>query len=91
MRSATEDDDLQQIEVSEIEETQPLTMPKTVLKAIDKSTDYYLRYALGYPTARIPEEKENSSEMDEWCSQFCRSCLKENPSSNSMFLYSPKH
>ena len=70
LRSATEDDDLQQIEVSEIEETQPLTMPKTVLKAIDKSTDYYLRYALGYPTARIPEEKENSSEMDEWCSQF---------------------
>lgn len=70
LRNATEAEDIQQVEFIRGRDIQTLTMPKTVLKNIDKSTDYYLKYALGYSGIRIPGEEEKTGEMDEWCIQF---------------------
>ena len=70
LRDAAEAEDLRHVEVGRVEEISPLTMPKTVLNNIDKSADYYLSYALGYPASRILGEKPKSGEIDEWCVQF---------------------
>lgn len=70
LRKAAESEDIQQVDGIRGGEIRPPTMPKTVLKNIDKSTDYYLKYALGYSGIHTPGEEEKTGEMDEWCIQF---------------------
>ena len=70
LRKAAESEDIQRVDGIRGGEIRPPTMPKTVLKNIDKSTDYYLKYALGYSGIHIPGEEEKTGEMDEWCIQF---------------------
>lgn len=70
LRKTAESEDIQQVDGIRGGEIRPPTMPKTVLKNIDKSTDYYLKYALGYSGIHIPGEEEKTGEMDEWCIQF---------------------
>ena len=63
-------EDIQSVSVVGIEKIQQPVIPKTVLENIDKSTDCWLKYALGCSVSRFSGEKENSGEIDEWCMQF---------------------
>ena len=62
--------EVQKIDVEEIEPVQLKTMPKAVLNNIDKTSDYFLKFALGYTFGRFPDEEAKSGEIDEWCVQF---------------------
>lgn len=63
-------EEMQQIDVVKTEPAQLKTMPKAVLKNIDKTSNYLLQFVLGYSLDRFPDDKENSGEIDEWCVQF---------------------
>lgn len=62
--------EVQHIDVAETEPLQLKTMPKAVLKNIDRTSDYLLKFALGYTFGRFPDEEEKSGDIDDWCSQF---------------------
>ena len=69
LRDEDSSETLQRLNVTGIEKISPLIMPKTVLKGIDKSADYYLRYAIGRSMI-YPSEEAESGDIDEWCVQF---------------------
>lgn len=62
--------EVQHIDVAETEPTPLKTMPKAVLKNIDKTSDYLLKFALGHTFGRYPDEEEKSGDIDDWCLQF---------------------
>lgn len=65
-----ETDELQSVEVVGTEKYQLPTIPKAALKNLDKCRDYLLKFVLGYTRGRYPDEKENTSEFDDWGVQF---------------------
>ena len=67
---AEENDEMQEVEITNTEKYQIPTIPKTTLKNVDKCRDYILKFVLGYPYNRFPYETLNTSEFDEWGIQF---------------------
>lgn len=65
-----ETDEIQSVEVAGTEKYQLPTIPKTVLKNVDKCRDYILKFVLGYSRGRFQDEKEKASEFDDWGFQF---------------------
>lgn len=65
-----ERDEIQEVEIAGTEKYQLPTIPKTTLKNVDKCRDYILKFVLGYSRGKYPDEKENSSEIDEWGLEF---------------------
>lgn len=62
--------EVQHFDVAETEPTPLKTMPKAVLKNIDKTSNYLLKFVLGYSPVRFPDDEEKSGEIDDWCVQF---------------------
>lgn len=65
-----ETDPLQHIEIAGTEMVQLKTIPKSVLKNIDKCKNYILEFAVGQPAGKFPDENEKSGDIDDWCAQF---------------------
>jgi hypothetical protein len=63
-------DEMQDIEVSGTEKYQLPTIPKTTLKDVDKCRNYILKFVLGYPRGKRPDEVEKTSVFDDWGIQF---------------------
>lgn len=68
--------DYQGIDVIGSEKADIPTMPKTVLKNIDKCKNYLLEHIIGESYRAFPDEEENTSEIDEWGLQFLSVLLK---------------
>ena len=65
-----ERDEIQEVEIAGTEKYQLPVIPKATLKNVDKCRDYILKFVLGYSRGQYPDEKENSSELDEWGLEF---------------------
>ena len=65
-----DDEEFQRLNVTDIDKIQTPIVPKTILKNIDKSKDYILKYVIGYTSARFQDEEEKTNEIDEWGRQF---------------------
>lgn len=65
-----EHEEFQRVNITDIEKLQYPTVPKTILKDIDKCKDYILKFTTGQSYPRFSDEVEKSSEIDEWCVQF---------------------
>lgn len=61
---------LQHIEISGTEPVQLETIPKSVLKSIDRCKDYILKFSVGKHMGKAPNEDEQTSDIDDWCVQF---------------------
>ena len=68
--NSSEKDEIQAVDVVGTEKYQLPTIPKSTLKNVDKCRDYFLKFVLGYPRGRYPDETENTSEFDDWGIQF---------------------
>lgn len=66
----TNSDDIQATSISSMHEYQESSLPKSVLKNIDKSANYILKEATGSSLLRFPDESIESCELDEWGLQF---------------------
>lgn len=63
-------DEIQHVDVAGMEKHRFPTIPKTVLKNVDKCRDYILKFVLGYSRGRYLDETEKTSEFDDWGLQF---------------------
>lgn len=63
-------DEIQSVEVVGTEKYQLPTIPKATLKNVDKCRDYILKFVLGYLRGKYHDEKEKTSEFDDWGIQF---------------------
>lgn len=63
-------DEIQSVEVVGTEKYQLPTIPKATLKNVDKCRAYILKFVLGYPRGKYHDEKEKTSEFDDWGIQF---------------------
>lgn len=61
---------LQHIEISGTELVQLETIPKSVLKNIDRCRDYILKFTVGRHMGRVLDEAEHTGDIDDWCVQF---------------------
>jgi len=92
-KSEEESESLQHIELSGTEPVQLETIPKSVLKSIDRCKDYILKFSVGKHMSHAPNEDEQTSDIDDWCVQFlpilfeCKSIKQFN---TGMFLESLK-
>ena len=68
--NSDENDEIQAVDVVGTEKYQLPTIPKFTLKNVDKCRDYFLKFVLGYPRGRYPDEAEKTSEFDDWGIQF---------------------
>lgn len=71
-----ERDEIQEVEIAGTEKYQLPTIPKATLKNVDKCRDYILKFVLGYSQGKFPDEKEKSSEIDEWGLEFLQVLLE---------------
>lgn len=65
-----ENDEVQGIEAVGTEKYQMPTIPKTVLKNVDRCSDYLWELILGKSSSKYPDETEKTSEFDDWGFQF---------------------
>lgn len=65
-----ENDEIKAVDVVGTEKYQIPTIPKSTLKNVDKCSDYFLKFVLGYSRSRYPDETEKTGEFDEWGIQF---------------------
>lgn len=63
-------DEIQGVEIAGSEKYHLPTIPKAVLKNVDKCRDYLLKFVLGYSRGRYADEAEKTSELDDWAVQF---------------------
>ncbi|MBD5155888.1 MAG: DUF4062 domain-containing protein [Oscillibacter sp.] len=70
LKQEDEHEEFQCVNITDIERLQHPTVPKTILKNIDKCKDYILKFTTGQSYPRFPDEVEKSNEIDEWCAQF---------------------
>lgn len=70
LKSEDEHDEFQRLDIADIEKLQHPTMPRTILKNIDKCKDYILKFITGQSYPKFRDEVEKSSEIDDWCVQF---------------------
>lgn len=71
-----ERDEIQEVEIAGTEKYQLPTIPKATLKNVDKCRDYILKFVLGYSRGKFPDEKEKTSEIDEWGLEFLQILLE---------------
>ena len=64
------DGEFQSIDVTGTEKMQLQTIPKAVLKNVDKCRDYILKFVTEHPYNYFGDKTENTSEIDEWGVQF---------------------
>lgn len=69
-KSEEESDPLQHIEIAETGPVQLETIPKSVLKNIDRCKDYILKFSVGKHMGNAPNENEQTCDVDDWCAQF---------------------
>ena len=69
-KSEEECDPLQHIEIAETGPVQLETIPKSVLKNIDRCKDYILKFSVGKHMGNAPNENEQTCDVDDWCAQF---------------------
>ena len=65
-----ESEPLQHFELSGTEPVQLETIPKSVLKSIDRCKDYILKFSVGKHMGKAPDEDEKTCDIDDWCVQF---------------------
>lgn len=63
-------DEMQGVEITGTEKYQLPTIPKATLKDVDKCRNYILKFVLGYPRGKRPDETEKTSVFDDWGIQF---------------------
>lgn len=84
-------DSTKEIDIQQVENYQGISIPKFILKNIDKSIEYMLKTTADYRYYRPPEKKLQTSELDDWSVQFL-SVLLEGKSiktfNTSLFLSS---
>ena len=75
-----EDDgsEFKSIDVAGTEKLQLPTMPRVILKNIDKCSDYIIKFVTGRSYARFSDEIEETSEIDEWGLQFLQILFEGN-------------
>lgn len=71
-----ERDEIQEVEIAGTEKYPLPTIPKATLKNVDKCRDYILKFVLGYSRGKFLDEKEKSSEIDEWGLEFLQVLLE---------------
>ena len=71
-----ERDEIQEVEIADTEKYQLPTIPKAILKNVDKCKGYILKFVLGYSRGNFEDEKEKSSEIDEWGLEFLQVLLE---------------
>ena len=67
--SKDKEDTIRQIDIAEAEIVQLKTIPKFVLKNIDRCSEYLLEFSIGH-SFHFPGEKVHTSEIDDWGIQF---------------------
>ena len=70
LKSEDEHEEFHHLDIADIEKLQHPTMPRTILKNIDKCKDYILKFVTGQSYPKFRDEVEKSSEIDDWCVQF---------------------
>lgn len=75
-RTEPEGEETQSIDIADIENSFSPTVPKTVLKNIDKCCNYIFRFVTGRKSAYTDGEPENTGDMDEWCLGFLKVMLE---------------
>lgn len=60
----------QDIDITVVSKYQETSLPKAILKNIDKSADYILGCTTGLSLSRFPSDPVQTSELDEWGVQF---------------------
>ena len=68
--SEIESDPTKDIDITSISTPQDMSFPKSVLKNIDKTTDYILHAITGISFSRFPDDPIQTSELDDWGIQF---------------------
>lgn len=68
--SETEFESTKDIDITSVSTHQNMSFPKSVLKNIDKTTDYILRSITGISFSRFPDDPIQTSELDDWGVQF---------------------
>lgn len=68
--SETESESTKDIDITSISTRQDMSFPKSVLKNIDKTTDYILHSITGISFSRFPDTPIQTSELDDWGVQF---------------------
>lgn len=63
-------EEMQALDIAEINKYHEASLPKAVLKCIDKSTEYILTHATGLSHAYFLEEPIQTNELDDWGVQF---------------------
>ena len=71
-----EPEDTQGVAITGVEKYNLPTIPRTVLKNVDKCKDYLQKFVFGYTMASPPENAERTSELDDWCIQFLHILLE---------------
>lgn len=69
-RDKDDKDSTKEIDIQEIEKHQDISVPKFILKNIDKSITYVLNATADYHYYRFPEDNIQTSELDDWGAQF---------------------
>ena len=60
----------QGIDITTVSKYQESSLPKAILKNIDKSADYILRHTTGQPLSRFPDDSVQTCELDGWGIRF---------------------
>lgn len=68
--SEIESEPTKDIDITSISTPQSMSFPKSVLKNIDKTTDYILHSITGISFSRFPDDPIQTSELDDWGIQF---------------------
>ena len=68
--SETEFESTKDIDITSVSTHQNMSFPKSVLKNIDKTTDYILHSITGISFSRFPDDPIQTSELDDWGVQF---------------------
>lgn len=71
-----EQDEIQEVEIVGTEKYQLPIIPRATLKNVDKCRDYILKFVLGYSRGKYLDEKEKTSEIDEWGFEFLQVLLE---------------
>lgn len=61
---------MQALDIAEIKKYHEASLPKAVLKCIDKSTDYILTHTAGVSYTHFSDQPIQTSELDDWGLQF---------------------
>lgn len=75
-KQENQEEEFKNIDIAGTEQLPSPTMPRFILKNIDKCSDYILKFILGRSYPRFPDEVEETSDIDEWGLQFLQVLLE---------------